>query len=81
MTWFDPSDQMYGKRGMWLLKEDNYSVVQDALFEKQEREERRQRLLVQEEPNKVTSLPISSLVPISRVLLLFMISFHVSPIN
>ncbi|KAK1629678.1 hypothetical protein QYE76_003993 [Lolium multiflorum] len=44
--------EMYGKGGMWLLKEDNYSVVQDALFEKQEQEERRQRLMVQEEPNK-----------------------------
>ncbi|XP_051186345.1 uncharacterized protein [Lolium perenne] len=51
--------EMYGKRGMWLLKEDNYSVVQDALFEKQEQEERRQRLLVQEEPNKQKESAIS----------------------
>lgn len=67
---------------MWLLKEDNYSVVQDTLFEKQEQEEQRQRLMVKDEPNKVSSLPMFIFfLSISRVLLLFMISFHVSSIN
>ncbi|KAM0901226.1 hypothetical protein ACQ4PT_020112 [Festuca glaucescens] len=51
--------EMYGKKGMWLLKEDDYSVVQDALFEKQEQEEQRQRLLEQEEPNKQKESAIS----------------------
>jgi hypothetical protein len=69
---------MYGKKGMWLLKEDNYLAVQDALFGKQEQEEERQRLLVQEEPTEVSCLPISFPVPISVVLLLFLISFLVS---
>uniref|UniRef100_A0ACD5XU68 Uncharacterized protein n=1 Tax=Avena sativa TaxID=4498 RepID=A0ACD5XU68_AVESA len=44
--------QMYGEEGMWLLQEDEYLAVQDALFEKQELDEQQQRLLVQEEPNK-----------------------------
>jgi hypothetical protein len=58
---------VFGKEGLEFLKEDHYRVVQDALFEKQEQEEQPQRLLVQEEPNNVSSLSISFLVPFSYV--------------
>ncbi|KAM0821146.1 hypothetical protein ACQ4PT_048935 [Festuca glaucescens] len=43
--------EVYGEGGMLHLKADKYSVVQDALVEKQEQEEQPQLLLEQEDPN------------------------------
>ncbi|XP_015696559.1 uncharacterized protein LOC102719325 isoform X2 [Oryza brachyantha] len=43
--------EVYGKDGWRFLEEDSYRVVQEALFEKQEYEERRQlQLLQQQQP-------------------------------
>ncbi|XP_047049570.1 uncharacterized protein LOC124654619 [Lolium rigidum] len=43
--------EVYGEGGMLHIKADKYSVVLDALFEKQEQEEQPQLLLEQEDPN------------------------------
>ncbi|KAK1629673.1 hypothetical protein QYE76_003988 [Lolium multiflorum] len=51
---------------MLHIKADKYSVVLDALFEKQEQEEHPQLLLEQEDPNTASSLSISFLVSISH---------------
>jgi hypothetical protein len=57
---------VYGDKGWPFLEESGYLVVQEALFEKQEQEEKLQLQLVQEEQQvdaQVSSLPCLS-VPV-----------------